>query len=91
MILHHAGLLDNISQIAEFLTPATAQCKALAQRFDLDPNALSNSSTDPFDTMLDKLVYSKKVTPKQLADALRSPLVGHGQLAMKILQHDFSK
>lgn len=89
--LSYSGLLDDRSQIIEFLTPATAQCKALAHQFDLDPNALSNLSMNPFDIMLDKLVYSKKVTPKQLADALQSRLVGRGQLAMKILQYEFSK
>ena len=90
-ILDHTGLLDDSSQIIEFLTPARAQCKALAQQFDLDPNALSNASTDPFDIMLDKLLNTKKVTPKQLADALGSRQVGHGQLAEKIILYQFSE
>ena len=91
LILDDAGLLGDKPQIIQFLTPATAQCKALAQQFDLDPNALSISSTDPFDIMLNNLVNSKKVTPEQLAEALQSRLVGHGQLAGKILEYEFTK
>ena len=90
-ILDHTGLLDDSSQIILFLTPARAQCKALAQQFDLDPNVLSNASTDPFDIMLDKLVNTKRVTPKQLANALASRQVGHWQLAQKIIQYKFSQ
>ena len=89
--IFYTGLLDDSTQIIEFLTPARAQCKALAQQFDLDPNALSNASTDPFDIMLDKLLNTKKVTPKQLADALESRQVGHGQLAEKIILYKFSE
>ena len=58
-ILDHTGLLDDSYQIIEFLTPAKAQCKALAQQFDLNPDALSNASTDPFYIMLDKLLNTK--------------------------------
>ena len=82
-------MLNNSSQIIKFLNPATAQCKALAQQFDLNPNDLTKASdsTDLFDVMVGKLVNSKQVTPKQLADALESPLVGYGQLARKVKKY----
>ena len=82
----HAGCLEDSGQVIQFLYPAAAQCKAIALQFGLDPEALGAvKPPEPFEIMLNQIIYDKEVTPEQLAQALRSPLVGHGQLARTVL------
>lgn len=80
---------EDKSKITLLLTPAIAQCQALAWQFNLNPESFGVAHTPRFDIMLNKIVYDKQVTPEQLAEALQAEYVGEGQLVPKILSFNF--
>ena len=83
--------MGDFKKISKLLLPAAAQYRDLAWQLGENPDLLGTAKKDQLDIMLDKLLNEKGVTQNQLAEALRDPLVGHGQLADKLLQHDFGE
>ena len=58
----------------------------LAVQLEVDLDSGTVKQDTAFSIMIKEITENKKVTPKELAAALRSPMVGEGQLANKIEQ-----
>ena len=76
----------HLKYLNSFLHDAIGKLTELAVQLDvdLDPGTVKHATA--FDILINEITEDKKVTPKELAAALRSPTVGEGQLAKKIEQ-----
>lgn len=78
----------------ELLWPARAQYKNIYIALGFDPSELHGSSgtqiSDLYMNVVEAII-SKGVTKQQLVDTLKSPIVGHGQLALKLEKNESIK
>ena len=77
---------DHLEYLSGFLHDAIGKLTQLALQLEinLDPGTVKQDTA--FSILIKEITENKKVTPKELAAALRSSMVGEGQLAKKIEQ-----
>ena len=76
----------HLKYLSSFLHGAIGKLTELAVQLDVDLDSGTLKQDTAFSILIKEITENKKVTPKELAAALRSPMVGEGQLAKKIEQ-----
>ena len=80
--------------LKDLLWPARAQYKNIYIALGFDPSELHESSgsqiSDLYMNVVEAII-SKGVTKQQLVDALKSPTVGHGRLAIDLEENESIK
>ena len=76
----------HLKYLSHFLHDAIGKLTELSLQLEvnLDPDTVKQDIA--FNIMIKEITENKKVTPKELAAALRSPMVGEGRLAKKVEQ-----